>query len=150
MKEREKEKKTWYNPLLLVLVVGIIAGCALMFHKSHPRVTPPVTTERGDAELILKNLAIGMRMYSTAIGGGGEKAFTDDLMKIQRYVMQDAFAACQGKAYRGLLVELNEYPSGDAFKTNFRFVAKPTDGYTGQVYAIDKTEEIFLLNEQEK
>ena len=91
-----------------------------------------------------------MRMYSTMTGGGGENQFTGDITQIQRYVMEDAFAACNEKPYHGFIVELQEYPDGDNFKTNFRFTAKPAPGFTGAAYAVDKSEEIITLDFQER
>ncbi len=91
-----------------------------------------------------------MRMYSAITGGGGDSKFTGDMTKIQPYVMKDAFVACYEKRpYHGFIVELAEYPTGDDYKTNFRFIAKPASGYTGEAYAIDKTEETIPLSNKE-
>ena len=140
-------KKAIIAFLLLLLIGGAITGCFL-FKRKPKEETKPV--DREHAELILKNLAVGMRLYSAKTGGGGETQFTGDMAKLQGYVMRDAFAACGGnKPYRGFNVELIEYPPGDDFKTNFRFVARPAPGFTGDSYAIDKTEKIVFLNNQE-
>ena len=134
--------------IVVLLVFGIVSGCIFTFFKGKPiKDNDGNPTKKEHAELILRNLAVGMRIYSAETGGGGEIQFTGDITKIQRHVMQDAFAACSDKVpYHGFIVELLEYPEGDDFKTNFRFVAKPAAGYTGSAYAIDKTEEVISFN----
>ena len=139
--------------LLLIFILGTVSGCFLFFSKQQKSSEEPVTTvatQKEDAELILKNLAVGMRLYSTMTGGGGDGMFTGDITKIEHLVMRDAFKACSEKTpYHGFIVELTEYPMGDGYKTNFRFIAKPDKGYIGESFAIDKTEEIIPLNKQE-
>ena len=133
--------------VLTLIVIGII-GCCFLY--SRGKTVEQMPTQRKDAELILKNLAVGMRMYSTMTGGGGDSKFTGDMSKLQHFVMKDAFAACYEKTpYHGFIVELAEYPTGDDYKTNFRFIAKPASGYTGEAYAIDKTEETIPLSNKE-
>ncbi len=143
--------------LIILVVMSTVSGCHFFFsgqktnNDTKPPIEEPLPTNREHAELILKNLAVGMRLYSAMNGGGGEARFTNDMTKIQNHVMQAAFAACTGKIpFHGFIVELTEYPLGDDFKTNFRFIAKPAPGYKGETYAIDKTEEIISLNNQEK
>ncbi len=143
-------KKAIFAVLLLLLVIVVATSCFFIFGR-RKKNDPTLPTQREHAELILKNLAVGMRMYSTITGGGGEMRFTGNMADIQRFVMQDAFAACSSKKpYHGFVVELTEYPLGDEFKTNFRFVAKPAAGYVGESFAIDKTEEIISLDTMEK
>ena len=143
-------KKVIISFLLLLLIAGMITGRFLFKWKANEEKERTKPVEKEHAELILKNLAVGMRLYSAKTGGGGETKFTGDITKLKGYVMRDAFAACSGnKPYRGFNVELTEYPPGDDFKTNFRFVAKPAPGFTGDSYAIDKTEEIVFFNNQE-
>ena len=134
------------KPLLIVLLIAVISAVIGYNFSGGKKVM-----QRADAELILKNLAVGMRMYSSMTGGGGEVQFTGDMTKIQRNVMQDAYAACtQKKPFHGVIVELTECPVGDGFKTNFKFIATPAPGYVGESLAIDKSEEIISLNKQEK
>ncbi len=136
------------KPLLIVLLITVISA-VIGYNFSGGK--KPKIMQRADAELILKNLAVGMRMYSSMTGGGGEVQFTGDMAKIQRNVMQDAYAACtQKQPFHGVIVELTEYPEGDNFKTNFRFIAKPAPGFVGESLAIDKSEEIISLDNLEK
>ena len=132
--------------LLLTVVIGAIIGCHFIDRPKPPPPPPPPLVQREHAELILKNLAVGMRIYSASIGGGGERQFTGDISRIRRNVMQDAFAACsEKKPYHGFVIELTEFPAGDGFSTNFRFVAKPAPGYKGESFAVDKTEDVVLI-----
>ena len=75
--------------------------------------------------------------------------FTDDLSKIQEYVMQDAFNALPGPnqtPYNGYVFELTEFPPGDNYQNNFKFVARPSNGYVGQSFQIDKYEEVTPID----
>ena len=100
------------------------------------------------AEIGLKNLAVGMRTYSSMTGGGGNIMFTRDISKIRDYVMQEAFQALQTDnptPYHGYVFELMENPIGDDYRNNFLFIARPANGFVGQAFQIDKFEKIQPL-----
>lgn len=102
------------------------------------------------AEIGLKNLAVGMKTYSVMNGGGGDVMFTDDISKIEEYVMQDVFRALQHaskKTYNGYIFEMQDNPTGNNYKNNFKFIAHPSNGFRGQSFQIDKRELVIPFNQ---
>ncbi len=55
----------------------------------------------------------------------------------------EAVRTANPKPYGGYIARLEEYPEGDGYKTNFRFVAEPAPGYTGKIFWTDKTGKII-------
>ena len=131
--------------ILVVLVMAIFAGCCLFFWLWP--VSDPVkkTAEPSNAEFLLKNLALGMRIYSVKHGGGGHKSFASSLEVVKPFIMEKAYPALPGpnqSSYLGWKVRLEENPAGDGFKTNFRLIAYPAEGYDGQPMCVDKSETV--------
>lgn len=138
-----------------IIIVGLLVGLILvgigcmLFAKNNKNPGDDKHTNPIFAEIALKNLAVGIRTYSAMTGGGGNAMFTGDPSKIKEYVMQDAFQALSGAnqiPFHGYVFELMENPIGDEFNTNFKFVARPSIGFVGQAFQIDKFEQITPLN----
>jgi len=148
-----KTKIFW--PLLIIAV--IIAACAVVIiaiqtQKAPPPPPPPPPPPEAVkrpkdadpeyADTLLRNLAGGMIIFSTKNGGGGKSNFASDISDLKPYIMDKAFCALPGEgqtSYGGYVVKLEEYPAGDAFKTNFRITAYPAEGYVGKTFVIDKS-----------
>ena len=131
--------------ILVVLVMVLFAGCCFL-NWLRP-VADPVkkTAEPSNAEFLLKNLALGMRIYSVKHGGGGHKSFASSLEAVKPFIMEKAYPALPGpnqSSYLGWKVRLEENPAGDGFKTNFRLIAYPAEGYEGQTICVDKSETV--------
>jgi len=136
----------------------IVAACAVVVlampkQKVPPPPPPPPETleaikkpknaEPEYADTLLRNLAGGMIIFSTKNGGGGKSNFASDISTLKPYIMSKAYPALPGDgqtSYGGYVVKLEEYPAGDAFKTNFRITAYPAEGYVGKTFVIDKSE----------
>ena len=152
MTQKDKTKKTWFSIAIIGLVLVVIACIVILGIFVFPKNNIATNNKQTNpifAEIALKNLAVGMRTYSAMNGGGGNTGFTSDISKIKQYVSQDIFKALQGYnqiPYNGFVIELSEYPVGDSFQSNFRFIASPANGFIGQSYQIDKFEQIQPFN----
>jgi len=153
-----KTKKFW----LFTIIAVFIAACVVTAITAWPEKTTGETKKKGEtgknpppppqkqadpryADSLLKNLAGGMIALNLEKGGGGKANFASDISDLKPYVMQKALCAFPGEgqtSYGGYIVRLEEYPAGDAFKTNFRLVAYPADGYVGKEFFIDKSEQL--------
>ena len=130
---------------VILIVILITAGCCLFTLRRSDNKTDKKVAESSNAEFLLKNLAVGMRIYSVKHGGGGHKGFASDLETVKPFIMEKAYPALPGpnqSSYFGWKVRLEENPAGDGFKTNFRLIAYPAEGYDGQTMCVDKSEKV--------
>ena len=139
------------KPFIIAVIAVILCatgGCFLKewFFPSQPEKK---VAKQDDAEFVLKNMALGMRIYSVKYGGGGHKNFASSLETVKPFIMEKAHPALQGQdSYHGWKVRLEENPPGDRFKTNFRLIAYPSNGYEGQTMCIDKSEKVLPYKKQ--
>ena len=141
------------KPFIIAIIAVILCatgGCFLKDWFFPPQPEKKVAKQE-DAEFLLKNMALGMRIYSVKHGGGGHKDFASSLETVKPYMMEKAYPALPGQgqdSYFGWKVRLEENPPGDGFKTNFRLVAYPAEGYGGTTCCIDKSEKCFLYSQK--
>lgn len=131
--------------VLVFSVIILIAGCCLFKWLQPVDPHDKKTAESSNAEFLLKNVALGMRIYSVKHGGGGHKDFASSLEAVKPFIMEKAYPALPGpdqSSYLGWKVRLEENPAGDGFKTNFRLIAYPAEDYEGQTMCVDKSETV--------
>ena len=125
---------------IVVVILTVSAGCMLLDWISPPEKK---AAKREDAAFLLENLAQGMRLYSLKTGAGGSRNFPSDLNEAKHCFPTTIYSALPGvnqSSYSGWVVRLEEYPTGDKFRTNFRIIASPAPGFNGNNFCIDKTE----------
>ena len=139
------------KPLIIAIIVVILGATGGCFLKDwfFPSQSEKKFAKQEDAEFLLKNMALGMRIYSVKHGGGGHKDFASSLENVKPFIMEKAYPALPGPqqtSFHGWKVRLEENPAGDRFKTNFQLVAYPAENYDGKIFCVDKSEKVSQYN----
>ena len=136
--------------LLLLVVLGGTACCVFLRNETRGDKGEIKDADPRAAELMLRNLADAMKMYSAQHGGGGFSKFSNSLAKLDGLHANKIKPALSGPdqtSFGGYVVRLAENPQGDNFATDFRIIAYPANGYRGETFAIDKKEKIYKYDE---
>lgn len=139
--------------LLLLVVLGGTACCVFLRNETRGDKGEIKNASTHDAQLMLRNLAAAMKMYSTQNGGGGFAKFANDFTKLEGLHANKFIPALPGPnqtSFSGYIVRLEEKPQGDNFANNFLLIAYPAKGYRGATFTIDKNEKIEFLTDQLK
>ena len=141
-------KKSGITIVVIVLcMLGFVFPFCLDGCVSSGPIKPKPAKEE-HATVLLENVALGIKLESIRNGGGGKRNFVKNLEKIKDLVMPEAAAAFPGNnqvPYEGFFLRLEEYPEGDCFKTDFRVIAEPANGFVGKKYMITKSEIVSEL-----
>lgn len=141
--------------LAVFTVLAILTVLAIVVFLNSPiqetRTDSPQAAAPDAANMILINLSKAMKVHSAINGGGGHSKFAKDLQQITHLSAEKIKAALPGPeqtSFEGYIVCLEENPKGDDFATNFLLKAYPANGYTGDVFIVDKTEKIIKVEKK--
>lgn len=130
--------------IVLGLLVLVLLGTACYTFIKPVPPPQPKEADPNAAHLLLENLASALKMQSIQTGGGGNSKFANNFNELSGFYAEKIKPALPGEqsSFYGYIVRLEENPAGDNFTTNFRLIAYPAQGYTGDTFTIDKNEKI--------
>jgi hypothetical protein len=131
---------------VVVIVVIALATCSRNSHPELPEAPPAQIADDSFGQRILLVSQAAQFAYSVKQGGLGISNFANSLVLLTNEVRSAVAAAFvhehnpQPTPYHGYVFRLVEYPPGDNFASNYRIIAEPAPGFTGNRYETNKAE----------